>query len=46
MVMGIIYVMHITPFEVAFLETSQGDTLWWSNRFIDSIFVLEVELGP
>jgi len=40
------FVAMITPFEVAFIETKLGSPLFWTNRFVDLCFVVDMCLQP
>ena len=40
---ALVYVAVVTPYEVAFLETSYN-ALFWINRFIDVLFAVDMVL--
>lgn len=40
----LIVVAVLTPFELAFLEVSIGDTLFTLNRVVDAVFVMDIIL--
>ena len=45
MIVALLFTAIITPFEVAFVPTTLGNTMWWINRLVDMYFLSDIVLN-